>query len=188
MARKFLFLVGLGAGYVLGTRAGREQYDKLVAQANKVWESPRVARARRDVEAYARQQAPIIAERAEAAAKAAPGVIADGARKTADAAKDVADRTTVIAKDVAGRTSVVAKDVAGRTTVIARDVADKTTTTVKDAADKTATTVKDVTEKVGETISDALSDTIGTVRGKGTARTTDISLEAPDATGAPKAD
>ena len=81
MARKFLFLVGLGAGYVLGARAGREQYDKLVAQADKLWQSPRVARARKDVEAYARQQAPIIAERAKAAAEAAPGAIADGARK-----------------------------------------------------------------------------------------------------------
>jgi hypothetical protein len=125
MPRRLLFLVGLGAGYVLGTRAGREQYDKLVAQVDTLWKSPRVVKARTDVEAYARQQAPIIAERAKAAAEAAPGVIADGARKGADVAKDVADRTTVIAKDVAGRTTIIAKDATDRVTGVAQDLAEK---------------------------------------------------------------
>lgn len=116
MGRKLMFVAGLGIGYVLGARAGRDRYDKIVSAANHLWESPRVAKARADVETYARQQAPIIAERAESAAKAAPGVVADGARKTASVAKDVADRTTIIAKDVAGRTTVIAKDAASRIT------------------------------------------------------------------------
>jgi len=167
MARKFLFLVGLGAGYVLGARAGREQYDKLVAQADRLWQSPRVARARKDVEAYARQQAPIIAERAKAAAEAAPGAIADGARKTADAARDVAGRTTVIARDVAGRTSVVAKDVAGRTTVIAGHAADA----VHDLAEKATDAAQDLAEKA--------ADTAGTVTAR-VKKATPLSVEAPD--------
>ena len=91
MKSKLLLIIGLGAGYVLGARAGREKYDAMKAQVDKVWENPRVARARRDVEAYTRQQAPIIKARAEAAAKAAPGAIAD-------AAKDVANRTSDVAK------------------------------------------------------------------------------------------
>jgi hypothetical protein len=163
--RKLLFVVGLGAGYVLGARAGREQYDKIAAAANNVWQSPKVAKARKDVEAYARQQAPIIAEKAEAAVKAAPAVIADSAHKTADAAKeaadraagiakDVADRTSVIAKDVAGRTTVVAKDVAGRTTVVAKDVAGRTTVVAKDVAGRTTIIAKDVAGKVSDTADD----------------------------------
>lgn len=39
---KISLLVGAGIGYVLGTRAGREQYDKMAAEARKVWRDPRV--------------------------------------------------------------------------------------------------------------------------------------------------
>lgn len=152
--RKLLFVVGLGAGYVLGARAGREQYDKIAAAANNVWQSPKVAKARKDVEAYARQQAPIIAEKAEAAVKAAPAVIADSAHKTADVAKDAADRAAGIAKDVADRTSVIAKDVAGRTTVVAKDVAGRTTVVAKDVAGRTTIIAKDVAGKVSDTADD----------------------------------
>ncbi len=127
MGRKLMFVAGLGIGYVLGARAGRERYDKSVSGANNLWTSPRGAKARADVEAYARQQAPIIADRAQAAAKAAPGAIADGARKTAATAKDVTDKATATAKDIADRTTIIAKDVAGRTTVIAKDAASRIT-------------------------------------------------------------
>lgn len=39
---KITLLVGAGVGYVLGTRAGREQYDKLAEQAQRLWRDPRV--------------------------------------------------------------------------------------------------------------------------------------------------
>jgi hypothetical protein len=136
MGRKLMFVAGLGIGYVLGARAGRERYDKLVSAANNLWTSPRVAKARAEVETYARQQAPIIAEKAQAAAKAAPGVVADGARKTAAVAKDVADKTSTAAKDLADRSTTTAKDVADRTTIIAKDVAGRTTVIAKDAASR----------------------------------------------------
>ena len=42
MKGKILLVVGLGIGYVLGTRAGREQYDKIKATAQKFWNDPRV--------------------------------------------------------------------------------------------------------------------------------------------------
>lgn len=44
MGTKFGVLVGLGAGYLLGTRAGREQYDKIREQASKLRRVPVVAR------------------------------------------------------------------------------------------------------------------------------------------------
>jgi len=151
-------LLGLGVGYVLGTKAGREKYDALKTRVDSVWESPRVAKARRDVESYARQQAPIIRDRAEAVAKAAPGVIADTAKdvatNTTNFAKDVAGKTAEVAKDVAGKTADVAKDVADKTATTARSVADKTTATAKDVAGKTAATAKDVRDQVGKTASD----------------------------------
>ncbi len=42
MKGKVLLVVGLGVGYVLGARAGRERYDQIAAAAGKVWHSPRV--------------------------------------------------------------------------------------------------------------------------------------------------
>lgn len=42
MGKKLTFLVGIGAGYVLGTRAGRERYDQMAAKAQQLWRNPRV--------------------------------------------------------------------------------------------------------------------------------------------------
>jgi hypothetical protein len=163
----FPLLVGLGVGYVLGTRAGREKYDALVDRVNGAWESPRVAKARHDVEAYARQQAPIIRERAEAAAKAAPGVIADTAKdvaaKTSDVAKDVAAKTTDVAKDVAEKSTEIAKDVAAKTTATAKDVATKTTATAKTVRTRAVKTATDLRER-GEDAVERATVAVGNAR------------------------
>ncbi|MCB2175633.1 MAG: YtxH domain-containing protein [Actinomycetales bacterium] len=42
MRGKTAFLVGGLIGYVMGTRAGREQFEKIAGQARRVWEDPRV--------------------------------------------------------------------------------------------------------------------------------------------------
>jgi hypothetical protein len=42
MRGKIIFVVGLGTGYVLGTKAGRERYEQIKAGADKVWSTPAV--------------------------------------------------------------------------------------------------------------------------------------------------
>ena len=42
MKGKILFVVGLGVGYVLGTRAGRERYEQIRKAAERVWNQPSV--------------------------------------------------------------------------------------------------------------------------------------------------
>ena len=42
MAGKISCLVGLGAGYVLGARSGRERYDQIASKAQGMWRDPRV--------------------------------------------------------------------------------------------------------------------------------------------------
>lgn len=42
MKGKILFVVGLGAGYVLGARAGRERYEQIRRAALNVWNQPQV--------------------------------------------------------------------------------------------------------------------------------------------------
>jgi hypothetical protein len=53
MRGKLIFITGVGVGYVLGTRAGREKFDRMVAQARRVWESPTVQEAAGVVQAQA---------------------------------------------------------------------------------------------------------------------------------------
>src|SRR6476620_1361920 len=53
MRGKLIFITGVGVGYVLGTRAGRERFDQMVAQARKFWESPTVQEAAGLVQAQA---------------------------------------------------------------------------------------------------------------------------------------
>ena len=45
MRGKLMFLTGLAAGFVLGSRAGREKYEEIRANAKKVWENPTVQEA-----------------------------------------------------------------------------------------------------------------------------------------------
>jgi hypothetical protein len=70
MKGKLLFIAGLGIGYVLGTRAGREQYEKLKAQAARLWNDPHVQKRVDAVEEYVKDKAPDVAE-----------LVADGAKK-----------------------------------------------------------------------------------------------------------
>jgi len=53
MRGKLIFITGVGVGYVLGTRAGREKFDRMVAQARQFWESPTVQEAAGVVQAQA---------------------------------------------------------------------------------------------------------------------------------------
>lgn len=76
---KFTLLLGFGAGYVLGARAGRERYDQIVAQAQRVWRDPRVqqrAEQAQDVLGEkASEAASAVGEKAAHAASAAQGAV-----------------------------------------------------------------------------------------------------------------
>jgi hypothetical protein len=53
MRGKMWFVTGLGVGYVLGTKAGRERFEQIAGTARKVWESPTVQEAAGVVQAQA---------------------------------------------------------------------------------------------------------------------------------------
>jgi len=42
MMRKATLLIGIAAGYVLGTRDGRKRYGQMKARAIRLWHDPRV--------------------------------------------------------------------------------------------------------------------------------------------------
>lgn len=62
MKGKILFLAGLGLGYVLGTRAGREKYDQMKAATLKVWNDPRLQKQVDAVEDFVKEKTPEVAD------------------------------------------------------------------------------------------------------------------------------
>lgn len=72
MKGKILFLAGLGVGYVLGTRAGRERYEQIKAAASNLWNAPLVQRQVDTVQDFVKDKAPEVVE-----------FVADGAKKVA---------------------------------------------------------------------------------------------------------
>jgi hypothetical protein len=56
------FALGLALGYVLGTRQGREGYDRLKRQATDLWNDPRTRRGVRKVHDAVQDSAPAATE------------------------------------------------------------------------------------------------------------------------------
>src|SRR5665647_3759273 len=79
MRTKAAFLIGGVVGYVLGTRAGREQFDKLRTRAQKLWEDPRVQSTVNDVEQRAttlmKEKGPELKERVSDAVRSATDTV-----------------------------------------------------------------------------------------------------------------
>jgi len=84
---KILLVTGLAVGYVLGTRAGREQYEKIKASANNFWNSPRVQRQVNQAEDFVKDKAPDVAE-----------FLADGAKKVVSQVSNKKPATTTTRK------------------------------------------------------------------------------------------
>jgi len=63
MVSKLSFLAGMGAGYVLGARAGRERYDQIASKARDIWQAPAVQKK-------AAQAQDVVKEKAEKAEQA----------------------------------------------------------------------------------------------------------------------
>ena len=60
MRGKLLFAAGLAAGYVIGTRQGRQAYEKLKRQAADVWSSPRVQDSIASAQDAVKERVPVV--------------------------------------------------------------------------------------------------------------------------------
>ncbi len=71
MKGKVLLLTGAAVGYVLGTRDGRERYEQIRSQAQRLWNDPKVQDARSHAQDAARERAPEMQQKlSDAASKA----------------------------------------------------------------------------------------------------------------------
>lgn len=62
MRGKLVLLVGIGIGYVLGARAGRERYEEIKRALGRFWNDPRVQHQVQNVEEFARDKAPEVVD------------------------------------------------------------------------------------------------------------------------------
>ena len=81
MLKKLVLVTGVAAGYVLGARAGREQYDKIVEQAKSFWSNPKVQEQVSSAQQTVKEQAPVAAEKVSDATKSAVGQAKDAASR-----------------------------------------------------------------------------------------------------------
>jgi hypothetical protein len=75
MKGKLAFVVGAGVGYVIGTRAGRAQFEKIKGWASDAWHDPRVQSTVDDLESkaagFAKEQGAALKDKAVDAVKGA---------------------------------------------------------------------------------------------------------------------
>ena len=69
MKGKILLVVGIGVGYVLGARAGRERYEDIKRMAGKFWNDPRVQRQFDDAEGFVKDKTPEVVSALASGAK-----------------------------------------------------------------------------------------------------------------------
>ena len=160
-ARLMKLGLGIAIGYVIGARSGRERYDQMKDKATELWESPRVTKARTNVEDYARTQGPILRDKAEAVAKATPGFVTTTAKEFAEtaktSAKDLAETAKGSAKDIADRASTSARDVVGRVAHTASDVRDNATHTAAELRERGESAIDRAFTTAGKARDEALA-------------------------------
>lgn len=91
---KISMLAAGAVGYVLGTRAGRERYQQIVAQAQRVWSNPKMQRATSE----AREKAPEVSEKLTGAAKKAANSVSSsgsGSQESTDSSPAAATSPVV---------------------------------------------------------------------------------------------
>lgn len=93
MRAKAAFLIGGVVGYALGTRAGREQFEKLRSALQRMWEDPRVQSRVSDVEHRAsdlvHEKGPELKNKVSGAVKTAADTVRSKAEETAAKARGV---------------------------------------------------------------------------------------------------
>lgn len=100
MRSKVALLVGFGAGYVVGARAGRERYEQIKGTATSLWQDPAVQQRVEQAQNVAKDKAPEVKDKVVETAKQATHAAA--AKVKGDGGGDAAAATTPGATPSAG--------------------------------------------------------------------------------------
>jgi len=146
MKGKILFVVGLGIGYVLGTRAGRERYEQIRRAAEGVWNTPVVQQGVDTVKGFA-------------------------AEKVGDLSDTVLDGVKSFIGNATRGSGATRSDV-GSAAKSAKQNVSKTAAAAKSAVDSAASTLGDVIDDAAEVASSAAADAKSTAKRPTTKRST----------------
>ncbi|WP_020106594.1 YtxH domain-containing protein [Nocardia sp. 348MFTsu5.1] len=83
MQKTLFFAAGTAVGFVLGTRAGRQTYEKMKNQSAELWHSPTVQEKVSEATETVKAGAPKLQQKVGALAKKATNHGADGAEASA---------------------------------------------------------------------------------------------------------
>ncbi|MCT1690742.1 hypothetical protein M3B11_07205 [Brevibacterium sp. p3-SID960] len=91
MKKRLTLLVGIGIGFVLGSRAGRQSYERLKTQVEEFWQNPRVQEGVQQATDTAKEKAPEVAEMVKDKAPEVAGKVQSAATSATGAAQAKAD-------------------------------------------------------------------------------------------------
>lgn len=134
MKGKILFVVGLGVGYVLGTRAGRERYDQIKRAAEGVWNQPAVQQGVDTVKDFAKAR---VGDLSGTVLDAAKSFIGNATKASGASGKDVS------------KAAESARDTVAKGAKAAKDVVDTTAEKLDEAIEKAADAASDAAEASG---------------------------------------
>ncbi|MBM7832281.1 type IV secretory pathway TrbL component [Agromyces cerinus] len=138
MKGKILFVVGLGVGYVLGTRAGRERYEQIRKAAEGVWNTPAVQQGVDTVKGFA-------------------------ADKVGDLSDTVLDGVKSFIGNATRGAGATRNDVSGAAKTAKQNVS-KTAAAAKSAVDSAASALDDAIDDAAEVASSAASGAKSTAK------------------------
>jgi hypothetical protein len=116
--KRLILLAGVGVGFVLGSRAGRQSYEKLKNQVEEWWSDPRVQDSIHKATETVREQAPAVADKVQSVAGSAAGSVqgkvedfkAGREQKKAEKAADDAEEAAESAAEEAAQDADAALD------------------------------------------------------------------------------
>ncbi|WP_035782753.1 hypothetical protein [Arthrobacter sp. H14] len=94
MMGKIVTLGAVGVGYVLGARAGRERYEQIRTQAQRVWSNPKVQRTVSQAGNAAKEKAPLVKEKSAEAAHKATDKVSEAVRSSGNGDPATVDPVT----------------------------------------------------------------------------------------------
>jgi len=94
--KKLTLLIGIGIGYVLGSRAGRERFEQIRSGARKVAGNPTVQSAATKAQETVAAQAPVVAEAVKEKATSAASAVADKVHRGDDGSATIASNARTV--------------------------------------------------------------------------------------------
>ncbi len=147
MKGKILFVVGLGVGYVLGTRAGRERYEQMRKAAEAVWNKPAVQQGVGSVKDFANAR---VGDLSDTVLDGIKSFISNATRGSGATEHDV-DTAAKSAKEGVSKGARAAKSAVDTTADAVDDVIDRAAKTAASAASGTTSSAKPAAKDSGTT-------------------------------------